>query len=315
MIPARLKRLARPAVFALRMARVRVGSLLRPAVAWDGRHHPVLRRFAPWTGQSDGRFQIDFLGVRTDPAFREEFAAQPAGPVETDYPKPSSTYFELVFVLESVLSAGSAFTMVELGAGYGPWLVAASRARARIGSASCRLVGVEMDEQHVAWMHEHFRNNDLDPAGHLLLQAAVSDDDGEAWYAREPDVRLRYGVRMVPGARPAGPASGETVTARRIDVRSLLERESEIDLMHVDVQGEEWRVIRRAGELLDAKVRRLLVATHSGTIHRNVRRRMTDAGWRPVYDFGFRSRQRTELGDVYFVDGLLAFENPGMSKP
>jgi FkbM family methyltransferase len=302
---AKLRRLARPAVRAVRLARVRVGRLLRPPSRWDGRHHDSLLHFEPWSGQADGRFLHDFLGVRTDPAFREEFEPQPPGPLETRYPTPSASYFELAFVLDAVLAAEERFTMVELGAGYGPWLVAASRAVSRRGGGVSRLVGVEMDAQHVRWMEQHFRNNGLDPAAHRLVHGAVSDRDGEAGYLPEPESRLRYGQRLLAGAAGRG-----AVRVPRVDVRRVLGPEPRIDLVHVDVQGEELRVLRRAVDLLDERVRRLLVATHSRALHRRARGLLRSRGWKIVHDFGHRSRQRTRFGDVYFVDGLLAFHNP-----
>ncbi len=94
--------------------------MLRPRRPWNGEHDPALLRFERWSGESDGRFLHDFLGGRIDPRFRPEFRADPAGPVRPDYPRPYASYLELVFVLESVLDAGERFTMMELGAGYGP---------------------------------------------------------------------------------------------------------------------------------------------------------------------------------------------------
>ena len=85
-------------------------------------------------------------------------------------------------------------------------------------------------------------------------------------------------------------------------------------MAHIDVQGEEARVLGRVEDLIASGVGRLLVATHSRRLHRSVRCTLNRLGWEVVYDYGFRSRRRTDLGDVYFVDGLLAYRNPRFSR-
>jgi hypothetical protein len=52
------------------------------------------------------------------------------------------------------------------------------------------------------------------------------------------------------------------------------------------------------------------VATHSRSIHRRLRRLFLDAGWDVVFDFRCRKLERTDYGDVKFLDGLLAVVNP-----
>ncbi len=329
--PAWLKRKLRPVAFAVRRARQRAGSLIRPPLAWDGRHHPALLRFEPWSGEADGTFVYDFLGIKTDPRFRPQFRPQPRGPLATDYPSPHAAYFELVFVLESVLAAAAAprFSMLELGAGYGPWLVTADRAAKLSSGVATALIGVEMVPHHFRFMHEHLRNNGIDPAEHTLIHAAVSDFRGQVDYRPEIDLRVDYGqnvTRRIPDeqsdleqvsrkaieqhGRPDARAGDDPVRVPCIRLRELLRERGPIDLVHVDVQGEELRALGDARDELNRRVRRLIVATHSRRIHLGTRRLIGGAGWSTVYDFGYRKRVRTEFGDIQFLDGLLAFVNP-----
>ena len=311
-----MRRALRPLAFRLRSGARRLGHLLRPPRRWDGRHHPALLRFPPWSGEADGTFVYDFLGIKTDPRFRPQFRPQPPGPLETAYPPPHNVYFELVFVLEAVLAAADrpVLRVMELGAGYGVWLVTAHRAMQLSAGRPVELVGVEMVPRHFEWMRQHLRSNGIDPDSHTLIQAAVSDCDGEALFDPEPDPDLAYGQalsRRVPGARPgaAGSRTGE-VRVPCIDIRRLLREQRPVDLLHVDIQGEELRALRHAGPELNRCVARLIVATHSRGIHRGLRRLLDRAGWKPVYDYGLRSRARTPFGDVQFLDGLLAYSNP-----
>ncbi len=315
---ARLKFFLRPLVFRCRRAGQRIGRLLRPPVPWDGRHHEALLRFAPWQGEADGRFCHDFLGIRTDPKFRPQFNPDPPGPLKTSYPPPHNAYFELVFVLESLAAHSDSprLTVIELGAGYGPWLVTAHRAEQLSTGRPVDLVGVEMVPQHYVWMREHLGNNGIDPEGHRLIHAAVSDSDGEALYQPEKDAHFDFGQHVI-ARRSARPSAGRApaddplapVWVPCIGLGGLLRDYDRVDLMHVDIQGEELRAIGSAMEEMCARVRRVIVATHSRRIHRELRRLLAGAGWENCYDFRLRKRERTPFGDVQFLDGLLAFVN------
>ena len=320
--PASLKSAVRPLAFRLRVAADRLRQFVRPRQKWDGRHHPAVLQVEPWKGRADGRFCYDFLGIKTDPSFRPHFRPDPAGPLATRRPSPYAGYFELAFVLDSIASAADAksFTMLELGAGYGPWLVTAHRARQIHGEQSIRLVGVEMVGQHVEWMHDHFANNGIDAREHRLIEAAVSETDGEVLYRPEENpwldfgqsVTRRYaapGTDAVGGKRPIVETTGQ-VRVPAIGLSGLLRDLGRVDLMHADMQGEEGRVFPATIEELNRHVARLIVATHSRSIHRRLRRLLSRAGWEIVFDFRCRRWEGTDYGDVKFLDGLLAAVNP-----
>jgi len=318
-IPSLIRRLLRPSVYFLRRSLRRLNDVVRPLLPWDGAHHPVLDRFPPFCGEADGKFSYDSFGVKTDPRFRPQLKPSPAGPLSTSHPEPYAPYFELVFVLESVAEAGDSYTMVELGAGYGPWMVTAHQALQQLGPRPVRLVGVEMVPHHFEWMHDHFRNNGIDPAGQRLIHAAVSDAEGEAIYMPEKNPLLDFGQSLLQRGLPTegtSPAGGARIRGDRpvrvpcIVLGPLLSELDAVDMMHVDIQGEELRVLTHAAEAIDDKVRRLFVATHSRAIHRRLRQLMIRLGWRIVYDFDYRKRVRTPFGDVQFLDGLLACLNP-----
>jgi hypothetical protein len=326
-----LRRALRPWVFSARRLKQRAGLWIRPPLPWDGRHHPALLRFEPWQGEADGSSMHDFLGVKTAAHFRPQFRPDPPGPLRTSRPEPHAGYIELAFVLDSVLAAPASepFRMLELGAGYGPWLAIAHRAVQLSSPRPVRLTGVEMVEQHFLWMHEHLRNNGIEPAEHRLIHAAASDHDGEAWFQPEPDPELDFGQRLIrrrpasptcPGAGPSEPGRGiveragigrRPVRTRSIDLRRLIAELEPLDLMHADMQGEELRALGHALPELNRRVGRLIVATHSRGIHRALRRLLVGSGWRTVYDFRCRARERTPFGDIQFLDGLLAVVNEG----
>ena len=292
--------------------------LARP-VPWDGHHHPVFHRFPPWEGESGGRYLHDFLGVRTDPKFRVQFKADPPGPIKTAYPSPSHQYFEWVFVLDTVLRAPDDRPLVvaELGAGYGHWLACVHRALEALGKPSPDLIGVEMEPARFQWMAEHLANNGIDPATHRLVHAAISDYDG---YTNLPVVTKSdedYGLSMLRrrGADTRSARHREMAVRDRVpcvSLDSLLESAPAIDLLHVDIQGEELRALASARATLGTAVRRLFVATHSGSIHKRTRSLLNRLGWQEVFCFGPRSYAKTEFGHVRMLDGVLAVENPDL---
>jgi hypothetical protein len=320
--PASLKPALRPLAFRVRRAADRLRHIVSPRQEWDGHHHPAVLQIEPWKGRADGQFCHDFLGIKTDPRFRPQFRPDPAGPLETRRPTPYAGYFELAFVLDSVASAADAesFTVLELGAGYGPWLVTAHTARRIHGEQAIRLVGVEMVEQHVQWMHDHLANNGIDAREHRLIEAAVGEVEGEALYRPEEDPWLDFGQSVTrrcagPGADAGDSGASTEETAGQLRVRAiglpgLLRDLDRVDLMHADMQGEEGRVFPSAIEELNRHVARLIVATHSRSIHRRLRGLLARAGWEIVFDFRCRKWERTEYGDVKFLDGLLAAVNP-----
>jgi hypothetical protein len=100
------------------------------------RHDSVFDRFECWKGFVEPGFTVNFLGVKTRDYFwtKRSDAQTPADRlVATSLPTLDESYVEWVDLLEVVVSARNLFTMIELGAGYGRWLVNAAAALRCIG--------------------------------------------------------------------------------------------------------------------------------------------------------------------------------------
>ena len=86
----------------------------------------------------------NWLGTVTRSLYNNGNSA-PTGKILTPYiPSVGEEYFEWIDLLESVLAADDKFTMVELGAGWGRWLVDAWSVLKQIGKTDrgLLLVGV-----------------------------------------------------------------------------------------------------------------------------------------------------------------------------
>jgi FkbM family methyltransferase len=303
--------------------------------------HPVFDRFPPLEGPHEEAFLRNFLGVRTRREFHQLTEKYSAALEQSSYltpqlPTPEGDgegYFEWITLLESVLQARERYVLVELGAGHGRVLMDGAAALRRIGGPPCHLVGVEAEPTHFQWMVQHFRDNGADPRAHTLIKAAVSDADGHTWFETGHAAEW-YGQRILPASstsrgwfgrtrakRPryswTNPATGEDHVyepqprrVRTVCLDTILRALPHVDLLHLDVQGEEAGVLGACGPQLGEKVRTVYIETHGTEIEDSLRCLFQGLGWTPVYDFQQQSRNLTEYGEIDFVGGIQTWKNP-----
>jgi FkbM family methyltransferase len=257
-----------------------------PGFALAARGGAELQRF-PGYNEADltvfGKFQVD--GLRPEPGFITEFIGSRirstsvhAGARHLDgtvlgIPVPGdnvrSEAAEWVGLLKSVLSAKDRFCAMELGAGYGPWLVAGAVAAKQRGITNVRLCGVEADPGRFALMKQHFRDNGLNPDEHILVQGAVGVEAGKSRWpkiaepANDCGARPNSGVGTPNDVDYRGRTFGEYIEVDVIPFTDLLGREPAWDLVHIDVQGWEGAICTRAIDALNDRVRWLIIGTHS----------------------------------------------------
>ncbi len=291
----------------------------------------------------------NFLGVQTRASFYSR-VSRPGSPqhsqfVVTEYPGVNEEYFEWIALLESVLGARGRFVMIELGAGWGRWLVNASVALKLANPVPSLLIGVEAEPTHFQWMLDHFRDNGIDSSEHTLIRAAVSDSDGETWFytgrpgewygqaiAPGPEKPLRFlrrpvcfrarailspllqmiGTTLRKG-RPSGFRDDESVRVekvRAVSLNTLVRALDLVDQIDCDIQGAEYRVFASAVEQLSQKVRRVYIGTHDHGTETALRAFFLSLGWKPVYDYPVQQESLTAYGRVQFQDGVQYWVNP-----
>src|SRR5262245_10889553 len=123
-------------------------------------HDPVFEQFKRWSGTMPAGYVVDWNGARTKAKYANWYAHEidideftPAMPdLETE------EYLEWVTLLKAAAESRDLalrpFTVVELGAGWGRWIVNAGYTAKELG-IPYRLVGVEAEPQHFLWMKEH----------------------------------------------------------------------------------------------------------------------------------------------------------------
>ena len=94
-------------------------------------HHRIFQGAELWSGRVTDHVDIDFLGAREDKQFfLLECQNVPRNfskthDLWTNLPEFSEEYFEWIDFLAAVKTARDRFVMMELGAGYGRWLMRA----------------------------------------------------------------------------------------------------------------------------------------------------------------------------------------------
>jgi FkbM family methyltransferase len=276
-------------------------------------HHRLLSRFRTFHGDLPPGFEAWFFGVKVrDWLFTGVSKQLKGGHVAVGLPPVNSEYFEWIGLMAALLSADSHFTMVELGAGWGRWLVAAARL-ADQRQLPFTLVGVEADPAHFQWMRDVFSDNGLDPDAHRLLPVAVAPETGSTFFRSHADPAAQYGQRIVsrserrlwrqqPGCR--------TIQVESQTLERILQPLDRVDLLSVDIQGAELDVLTPAMPVLRQKVRVLQVSTHGSQIDAGLNSVLKSHAWSNIFCFPAQTEARTPHGPVRFDEGLQTWLNP-----
>ena len=293
------------------------------------RHHEVFYGFKPFSGEEQPRCEVDFLGCK----IRHEFwpAFRHTGIPERTYPPFNEQYFEWISVLESVVQARENYTMIELGAGFGRWMVRAAVAMRQLGGLPCHFLAVEPEPLHFSWIPLHFQDNGIDPGPHKFVNAAVSDRTGDSDFyvgmpsQAEPVAAEWYGQALVkPYEIPSDSNPGQylgfpmvtlqsgykMIKVRTISLVELLGDVPQVDLLDLDIQEAELKVISSAIEDVTAKVKRLHIGTHTHEIEAGLRALLPAFGWECIADYPCLSESCTPWGSISFNDGVQSWLNP-----
>jgi FkbM family methyltransferase len=278
------------------------------------KYQDVLTRFDCWEGVWDSAYTLNFLGVKTRKNFHMEEIANlfdygdvnANSVIKTCYPPIDEEYFEWLVLLESIIDCEDKFTMMELGAGYGRWVVRGAFAAKKYKNVPYHLVALEAEPSHYQMLLEHFKDNDISVDKHDLLEAAVSEEDGEVDFIIG-NAQTWYGQSI----KKSNDENATSVKVRAISLTSLLKNYTTIDLIDMDIQGSEFDIIGSCNpDLLNQKVKRIHIGTHGREIEINLRAHFSNLGWRNVFDFPCNAVVDTDLGRIGFQDGVQSWKNP-----
>lgn len=283
--------------------------------------HTIFSEFSTWKGMVPAYFTADFLGTMTSVDFVDLMRGSNTQGHSSDryqeipYPQVSEEYFEWISLLESVNDAQEKFTMIELGDGYGRWLVSAVKALKQKKDIPYYLIGVEAEPEHFQMMRNHFHNNGLNPDEHICIQAAVTDNDDTALFAVGHAKDWWGQAIMAKGSVIQSEYKNAHIEEiKAISLNTILNPLSYVNLIDMDVQGEEFKALAASSDQLNSKAKRVHIGTHSKKIEKNLRKLFKSLGWTNVYDFECLRENVTPFGKVKFGDGVQYWINEKLER-
>ena len=225
-------------------------------------------------------------------------------------PSRNEEYFEWIDVLESIAAAKGRFTMVELGAGFGRWIVAAATVLRLYRDIPSQLIGVEAEDRHFEMMQQHFLDNGLDPANHRLIKAAVGEKNGEVHFMIGHSQDWWGQSIAAKDSRFRDFPEAHAVSVPCLSIESVLEGIDLVDLIDMDIQGAEAEAVRGSRDVLSGKVKRMHIGTHGRAIEYELFRLFADMGWVCCNNLPCHSTLETHYGSTSFNDGVQTWINP-----
>jgi FkbM family methyltransferase len=156
-------------------------------------------------------------------------------------------------------------------------------------------------------------DNGIDLAEQEIYHAAVVPNGKEAALAGIDDPLREYGHYVQSGL------SSRIRTYRNrhlvrpvtaISLRDLLMRHPSIDLLDMDVQGMEAKLLESVtADHLNA-VRLIHVGTHSRKIEDRLRKKFSRIGWKSAFSYPCYSQTNTPFGSISFEDGVETWTHP-----
>ncbi len=274
----------------------------------------VIARHAVSGLQPSPTHLTNFLGVRIDPKFLPAVLAGRAGEIE-DLPVPANWHADIAewgAALRAVDLARHSFTMIELGCGWGCWMNNTGVA-ARNAGLAVQLIGVEGDPGHIRFAREALAENGFSPQQINLQHGIAASKAGFALFPRQHSSGQDWGLAPVLKAtarqRRQARRSGSHDELPMIALSDLVAPHPYVDLLHLDIQGDEADFIVSCLPTLQRKIAYLLIGTHSRQIEGRIMDTLLQAGWlleieRPAFFTLSEGRPRVS------VDGVQGWRNP-----
>jgi FkbM family methyltransferase len=220
-------------------------------------------------------FVKDFVGTRMRVRFNSSVSAL-SGVVFDHIPVPGDfrvETIEWVGVLKAIETSGAHFVTVELGAGWGPWVVSSGHVARGLGK-TVRMYAVEADPGKVPNIAQHMTDNGFDPKDHVIFGGIAGRSDGFAYFP-VIDAAGNWSGEAVYDEPP----QGEYQKLPSISLGTLVKDEETVDLIHFDIQGAEFDVVKGSIEQLCAKVRWMVIGTHSRSIEGRLIDLLLQSNW------------------------------------
>ena len=226
---------------------------------------------------------VNVLGVAMNVDFMSA-ARHLAGMVE-EVPIPANWHADMAewaAALRAVDLARGEFTVLELGCGWGCWMINTAVAARRRGLA-VHAIGVEGDASHVEFAREAFATNGIPASQYTLLRGVAASSPGVALFPKSDRKGARWDSE--PVFNPSPDVLSRSLATLRFDrveivpLADVIGDRKRVDLLHIDIQGGEARLVRECRKVLAERVAYLVIGTHSRQIEGELFETLLADGW------------------------------------
>jgi len=239
-------------------------------------------------------------------------------------------YFEWLSLIDSILKAKNEFTMIELGAGHGRW-GAISHKITKFFNLNPKIKFCEADPQKVKMLRENLQFNNIKEDDYFIFNNAISSEKKEInFYIGMPQINneenptLWYGQSISKDYEQQEKVSKNqyfghdviefkskwrAIKISTISLEDMLQRDETVDLVDMDIQGAELEVIENSIEIINKKVKKLHISTHSRENDKKIKAILAKNKWRKNFAFKCFSLNLTKNGIILFNDGHQSWDN------
>lgn len=256
---------------------------------------------------------VNFLGVAV-PIEVFPFLAGTGGTLDI-IPIPANYHADMAEWAASIRPidlAKDTFTMIELGCGWGCWMVNTGVVAKRRG-LEIELIGVEGDPRHVELCQKTMASNNIAIGEYSVVRGIAAGSSGIALFPKRQGGEDNWGFEPIFGATEQQQAelvgAGAYESLEMIALADVIGDRAFIDLLHLDIQGGEGQLVRETIDLLSEKVGYILIGTHSRILEGELMTALFERNWRLEIDrpviFGLENGT-----PVTQIDGVQGWVNP-----
>lgn len=276
----------------------------------------VMRSFHVTDQTAEEGVLKNFMGVKVPASVYPPILNKLVGTVEP-LPDPGNWHADIAewgAALLSVVRAKDSYRIVEVGCGWGCWLVNMGVA-ARSRGLSVDLIGIEGDKNHLANAVDVLTLNGFDDTQYSLHHGAAGPKPGKALFPDPEAGTAAWGGAAIfyPDKKTLKKAQADD-HVQVLDCKTLEEvgKGEPIDLLHIDIQGAEVDFVTGNMTHITKYVRRVLIGTHSRAIEGKLMDHLLDAGW--VLELERPAIAPPHAGKpVTRIDGVQLWANPALS--
>ena len=286
----------------------------------------VFSRYVPAQQKTEEGYLTDWLGIEHSLADLPFLDSKLSGHAISGIPVPSDAIHaeavEYLSLFAAMETSNETFSMMELGAGWAPWICSGGVVAKRMGKKKIHLIGVEAEGNKVPLMKRHLCKNGLcastdfdehteNDGVEIALYHGVINDGTKTFI---PSVDIEdYGASLVTDTpfkdRPMEEVTGYTMA-------ELTDGMDVVDLAHVDIQGYEQELVRDQVDVFASKVRWIGIGTHSRKIESFLLGFLPEHGFQIFREMpcAFRrfAQKPESMVDVTTVDGFQIWKNTGL---